>query len=147
MEACTLVRHSVHASSRLAIYGRLWFQFQFVRGQHCDSYGDRHLRCDNPLDASSTHHSLRIHKVVMGHTVWCSLSNSSNRIQGEQLMMLLKSLNWSLRAITLTSSLLSVSVLIAQDSSQEPQSNQWSIAGQNLSNTWSQPAEHSISPA
>jgi len=52
--------------------------------------------------------------------------------------MLFKSLNWSLRTITLTSILLSVSVLSAQDRSQEPQSNQWSIAGQNLSNTWSQ---------
>ena len=61
--------------------------------------------------------------------------------------MLLKSLNWSLRTITLTSILMSVSVLSAQDRSQEPQSNQWSIAGQNLSNTWSQPAEHSINPA
>ena len=60
--------------------------------------------------------------------------------------MLLKSLNWSLRTITLTSILMSVSVLSAQDRSQEPQSNQWSIAGQNLSNTWSQPAEHSINP-
>src|SRR5438477_4394212 len=61
--------------------------------------------------------------------------------------MSLKSLSWSLRTITLTSILLSVSVLSAQDRSQEPQSNQWSIAGQNLSNTWSQPAEHSINPA
>ena len=26
-------------------------------------------------------------------------------------------------------------------------SGQWQIAGQNLGNTWSQPAEHSISPA
>jgi polyvinyl alcohol dehydrogenase (cytochrome) len=57
------------------------------------------------------------------------------------------SLNWSLRAITLASVLVSVSVLSAQRPSDESQSKQWQIAGQNLSNTWSQPAEHSISPA
>src|SRR5712672_2458561 len=61
--------------------------------------------------------------------------------------MSLKRLNWSLGTIILTSILLSVSVSSAQDRLQEPQSNQWSIAGQNLSNTWSQPAEHSINPA
>jgi polyvinyl alcohol dehydrogenase (cytochrome) len=60
--------------------------------------------------------------------------------------MLIKLPNWSLRTITLASVLISVSVLSAQNRSQEPQSNQWSIAGQNLSNTWSQPAEHSINP-
>src|SRR3954468_11227983 len=32
------------------------------------------------------------------------------------------------------------------DSSRSP-AGQWRIAGQNLSNTWSQPAEHRISPA
>ena len=37
--------------------------------------------------------------------------------------------------------------LSAQDGSPEGQSGQWRIAGQNLSNTWSQPAEHSISTA
>ena len=35
----------------------------------------------------------------------------------------------------------------AQSQSPESQSGQWRIAGQNLSNTWSQPAEHSISTA
>jgi len=34
----------------------------------------------------------------------------------------------------------------AQSQSPESQSGQWRIAGQNLSNTWSQPAEQSISP-
>jgi polyvinyl alcohol dehydrogenase (cytochrome) len=29
----------------------------------------------------------------------------------------------------------------------QPRSGQWRIAGQNLSNTWSQPSEHSITPA
>jgi polyvinyl alcohol dehydrogenase (cytochrome) len=37
--------------------------------------------------------------------------------------------------------------LSAQGQSTESQSGQWRIAGQNLSNSWSQPAEHSISPA
>jgi polyvinyl alcohol dehydrogenase (cytochrome) len=52
--------------------------------------------------------------------------------------------NLFLRVIILTSVLLSVSILSAQ-SALEP--SQWSIAGQNLSNTWSQPAERSIRPA
>ncbi len=37
--------------------------------------------------------------------------------------------------------------LSAQSESDESRSGQWRIAGQNLSNTWSQPAERSISPA
>jgi polyvinyl alcohol dehydrogenase (cytochrome) len=37
--------------------------------------------------------------------------------------------------------------LSAQSQSDESRSGQWRIAGQNLSNSWSQPAEHSISPA
>src|SRR5258705_10411565 len=37
--------------------------------------------------------------------------------------------------------------LSSQCRSPKPRSGQWRIAGQNLSNTWSQPAEHSISPA
>src|SRR6201997_317449 len=52
--------------------------------------------------------------------------------------------NLSLRVITLASVLLSVSILSAQSALQP---SQWSIAGQNLSNTWSQPRERSISPA
>ena len=37
--------------------------------------------------------------------------------------------------------------LTAQSQSPESKSGQWRIAGQNLNNTWSQPAEHTISPA
>ena len=37
--------------------------------------------------------------------------------------------------------------LSAKSGSHDPRSTQWPIAGQNLNNTWSQPAEHSISPA
>jgi polyvinyl alcohol dehydrogenase (cytochrome) len=43
--------------------------------------------------------------------------------------------------------LLLVAGLTAQSQSPESKSGQWRIAGQNLSNTWSQPNEHSISPA
>src|SRR5712671_2636278 len=43
--------------------------------------------------------------------------------------------------------LLLVAGLTAQSQSPESKSGQWPIAGQNLSNTWSQPAEHSINPA
>ena len=40
-----------------------------------------------------------------------------------------------------------VSGLNAQGQSDESRSGQWRIAGQDLNNSWSQPAEHSISPA
>ena len=43
--------------------------------------------------------------------------------------------------------LLSVSALSAQRQSDRSGVGQWPIAGQNLSNTWSQPAEHAISPS
>src|SRR3954468_15250359 len=43
--------------------------------------------------------------------------------------------------------LLFASTLNAQSPSDESRTGQWRIAGQNLSNTWSQPAEHSISPS
>src|SRR6202035_217212 len=43
--------------------------------------------------------------------------------------------------------LLLVAGLSAQSQSPEARSGQWRNAGQNLNNTWSQPAEHSISPA
>jgi polyvinyl alcohol dehydrogenase (cytochrome) len=43
--------------------------------------------------------------------------------------------------------LLFVPMLNAQSPSEESKAGQWRIAGQNLSNTWSQPAEHSISPS
>src|SRR5258706_15282992 len=55
--------------------------------------------------------------------------------------------NWSLSTIVLTTVLLSTSALSAQNRSPESRSGQWRIAGQNLSNSWSQPAERSISPA
>src|SRR5467141_3546757 len=47
----------------------------------------------------------------------------------------------------LVSILLLVAGLTAQSQSSESKSGQWPIAGQNLRNLWSQPAEHSISPA
>src|SRR6201993_177081 len=43
--------------------------------------------------------------------------------------------------------LLLVAVVSAQSQSNLSRSGQWRVAGQNLSNTWSQPAEHSITPA
>ncbi len=54
---------------------------------------------------------------------------------------------WCFSTVTLVSLLLLGVSLNAQNSSQKSQSDQWRIAGQNLSNTWSQPAEHLISPA
>src|SRR5258708_8414432 len=51
-----------------------------------------------------------------------------------------------LTARKLISVLLLVSALRAQSPSDESRSGRWRIAGQNLNNTWSQPAEHSISP-
>src|SRR6266567_206708 len=47
----------------------------------------------------------------------------------------------------LVSILLLVAGLSAQSQSPQSKPGQWRIAGQNLNNTWSQPAEHSISPA
>jgi polyvinyl alcohol dehydrogenase (cytochrome) len=55
-----------------------------------------------------------------------------------------KNRNWFLPATASISVLLLVSALSAQTDSPESQAGQWRIAGQNLSNTWSQPAEHSI---
>src|SRR4029077_8766896 len=53
----------------------------------------------------------------------------------------------SLPMVALISVLLLVAALSAQSKSEVHRSGQWQIAGQNLNNTWSQPAEHSISPA
>jgi polyvinyl alcohol dehydrogenase (cytochrome) len=65
--------------------------------------------------------------------------------------MQIKHCRASLPKGALTNFFLSVSLLVsalsAQDRSSESQSGQWRIAGQNLNNTRSQPAEHSISPA
>jgi polyvinyl alcohol dehydrogenase (cytochrome) len=55
--------------------------------------------------------------------------------------------NWSLPAMVFTITVLYASMMSAQNRSPESRSGQWPLAGQNLSNTWSQPAEHSISPA
>src|SRR6195256_414198 len=61
--------------------------------------------------------------------------------------MSIKNRNVSLPVTALISVLLLVSALSAQSPSDESRSGQWRIAGQNLNNTWNQPAEHSISPA
>ena len=63
------------------------------------------------------------------------------------MQMSMKTRNVSLPAMALMSILLLVSALSAQSPSEESRSGQWRIAGQNLNNTWSQPAEHSITPA
>src|SRR6202171_666793 len=59
----------------------------------------------------------------------------------------MKNLKVRLPKAALITVLLSVSALSGQGQSDESRSGQWRIAGQNLSNSWSQPAEHSISPA
>src|SRR2546430_13465504 len=61
--------------------------------------------------------------------------------------MSIKHRNVSPVTAPLISVLLLVSALSAQSQSDRFRSGQWRIAGQNLNNTWSQPAEHSISPA
>ena len=61
--------------------------------------------------------------------------------------MPMKNLKVPLPKAALITVLLSVSALSGQGQSDESRSGQWRIAGQNLSNSWSQPAEHSISPA
>jgi polyvinyl alcohol dehydrogenase (cytochrome) len=61
--------------------------------------------------------------------------------------MPMKNRKVSLAKAALISSTLLVVALGAQSRPPESESGQWRIAGQNLSNTWSQPAEHSISPA
>src|ERR1700730_339890 len=59
----------------------------------------------------------------------------------------MKNLKVSLPKAALITALLSVSALSGQSKSDESRSGQWRIAGQNLSNSWNQPAEHSVSPA
>src|ERR1700730_16702916 len=59
----------------------------------------------------------------------------------------MKNRNVSFPKAALITVLLSVSALSGRGQSDESQSGQWRIAGQNLSNTRSQPAEHYISPA
>jgi hypothetical protein len=53
--------------------------------------------------------------------------------------------NVSLASAALIGVLLSVVPLSAQSRSPGSRSRQWPIAGQNLHNTWNQPAEHKIS--
>src|SRR5258708_17418156 len=55
--------------------------------------------------------------------------------------------NVSLPMTALISVLLLVSALSAQGPSEGSQSGQWRVMGQNLDNSRSQPAEHSITPA
>src|SRR5258706_8503559 len=59
----------------------------------------------------------------------------------------MKNRGMSLPRAVLLGVLLFVVALSAQSQSPESKSGQWRIAGQDLSNTWNQPAEHSISPA
>src|SRR5712672_2063621 len=61
--------------------------------------------------------------------------------------MSIKNRNVSFSRAAFISVLLLVSGLSAQSQSDLARSGQWHIAGQNLNNTWSQPAEHSITPA
>jgi polyvinyl alcohol dehydrogenase (cytochrome) len=61
--------------------------------------------------------------------------------------MSVKNRDVSFPRVAFVSVLLLVSALSAQSQSDRPRSGQWRIAGQNLNNTWSQPAEHSITPA
>src|ERR1700730_16019227 len=58
-----------------------------------------------------------------------------------------KNCDASLPRATLICVLSLVMALSAQSQSDESRSGQWRIAGQNLSNSWNQPAEHSIGPA
>src|SRR5258705_13668993 len=69
------------------------------------------------------------------------------RIPRRTMHMALKNRTWSSSMAMLTCVFTLIPALSAQKRSQETVSKQWQIAGQNLSNTWSQPAEHSISPA
>ncbi len=59
----------------------------------------------------------------------------------------MKNRDMSLPRAALLGVLLFVVALSAQSQSDLSRSGQWRIAGQNLNNTWSQPTEHSISPA
>src|SRR5258708_46794 len=56
-----------------------------------------------------------------------------------------RSVSWSKAA--LAAALMLVSGLSARGQSDDAPPGQWRIAGQNLSNSWSQPAERTISPA
>jgi outer membrane protein assembly factor BamB len=60
--------------------------------------------------------------------------------------MLEKNYQWCSTTSVLITVCMLAPILCAQDRSHDSHSGEWHIAGQNLSNTWSQPAEHSISP-
>src|SRR6266403_3659498 len=62
------------------------------------------------------------------------------------MLMFAKNPSVSLPNTALITVLLLVSAVSAQVQSDRSRSGQWRIAGQNLNNTWSQPAEHSIGP-
>src|SRR6202048_3628045 len=72
------------------------------------------------------------------------IANPSSR---RRMRMPIKNRNVLLPKAALISVISLVWALSAQSQSSESRSGQWRIAGQNLSNTRSQPAEHSISPA
>src|ERR1700756_2517367 len=61
--------------------------------------------------------------------------------------MLEKNYQWCSTTSVLIAVCMLAPILGAQDRSHESHSGEWRIAGQNLSNTWSQPAEHAISPS
>src|SRR6266481_6277104 len=61
--------------------------------------------------------------------------------------MLEKNHKWCSATSVLITVCMLAPILGAQDRSHDFHSGEWHIAGQNLSNTWSQPAEHSISPS
>src|SRR6266436_2770526 len=58
-----------------------------------------------------------------------------------------KNYQWCSTTSVLITVCMLVPILGAQDRSHDSHFGEWHIAGQNLSNTWSQPAEHSISPS
>src|SRR5258707_14707066 len=61
--------------------------------------------------------------------------------------MSVKNRDVSVPMAALISVLLLFAAVSGQSQSNVSRPGQWRIAGQNLKNTWSQPAEHSISPA
>jgi len=79
----------------------------------------------------------------------CSTANTRERDCNEirTTEIRVKNRDVLLAKAVLVSILFLVAGLSAQSQSPESKPGQWRIAGQNLNNTWSQPAEHSISPA
>ena len=77
----------------------------------------------------------------------CSVGIADTLPKRRPYKMSHSSRKWSLCSITLVSALLAASMLSAQTTSKEQSPAGWRIAGQNLSNSWSQPRERSLSPA